>query len=212
MSLTKTNGSEFKVRPYQQELFEKVCQKNMIIYLPTGSGKTYIAIKLIQEFSSSIDKPLAEGGKRTVFLANTVPLIIQQAEFLRMHCNQNVGDYYGDRVIDNKKLDFWDKEIWEKELAENQILVVVPQILVDMIQHAFLQLEQINLLIFDECHHATGNHPYSQLLRLYQNHQDAGSIRLLGLTASIVVKKCNLSKFKEEYRKIEDKFWLVLQL
>ena len=199
------NGSDFTTRPYQQELFEKVCKKNMIIYLPTGSGKTYIAIKLIKELSSAIEKPLDQGGKRTVFLANTVPLVVQQAEFLRMHCALNVADYYGDRVINSRKLDYWDKEIWEKELRENQILVVIPQLLVDMIQHTFLRLEQINLLIFDECHHATGNHPYSQLLRLYQN-QNHSNIRLLGLTASIVVKKCNLAEFKKEYRKIEDKF------
>ena len=77
-------------------------------------------------------------GKRAIFLADKVPLVIQQAAFLRMHCSVDVGEYYGDKKIDDKVLDCWSKEIWDSELVVNKILVMTPQIFVDMIQHSYL--------------------------------------------------------------------------
>jgi endoribonuclease Dicer len=63
---------------------------------------------------------------------------MQQAEFIRTHTYLKVGEYYGDRLIDERVLDFWDQPTWDKELEENQILVMSPQILVDMLQHNFI--------------------------------------------------------------------------
>ena len=148
----------------------------MIIYLRTGSGKTYIAVMLIKHFAEEVNTPYSQGGRRTIFLANNVPLVIQQAEFLRAHTHLNVGEYYGERLIGDKVLDFWDQPTWDKELEKNQILVMSPQILVDMLNHSFIgivsfnfrgviiyilflsrffffrikDINQINLLIFDE--------------------------------------------------------------
>jgi endoribonuclease Dicer len=45
---------EFSPREYQMELLEIVKRKNSILYLPTGSGKTYIAILLIKSMSGSL--------------------------------------------------------------------------------------------------------------------------------------------------------------
>lgn len=47
---------EFKPRPYQVDLFEEALAQNSIIYLPTGSGKTFIAVMLIKAMSGSIIK------------------------------------------------------------------------------------------------------------------------------------------------------------
>lgn len=158
---------------------------------------------LIKELSEAL---LSIGEKKTIFLANTVPLVTQQASFIRRHCPLDVGEYYGDRVIEERLLDYWDQSIWDRELSNNQVLVMTPQILVDMIQHSFIDINRINLLIIDECHHATGNHPYCQILRLYHESESKEEIRILGLTASIVQKKCNLNKFKEYFKKLEEKF------
>ena len=56
-------------------------------------------------------------------------------------------------------------------------------------------------------HHATGSHPYSQIMLNY--HQKNGAeknVRILGLTASIVHKKCNLKTFNANSKKLEEKF------
>lgn len=43
-------------REYQLELLEDVKQKNTILYLPTGSGKTYIATMLIKYMGECLTK------------------------------------------------------------------------------------------------------------------------------------------------------------
>jgi hypothetical protein len=67
------------------------------------------------------------------------------------------------------------------------------------------------LILFS--HHATGTHDYAQILNQCKEIPTQlikENIRILGLTASIVQKKCNLNKFNEEFKKLEDKFGWVL--
>ena len=42
-----------------------------------------------------------------------------------------------------------------KELDEHQVLAMTPKILQNLMQHSYFDLSSCNLLIFDECHHAT---------------------------------------------------------
>lgn len=125
-------------------------KRDIIIHARTGSGKTFISVMLINHLSSEIEKPYSQGGKRSIFLANTVPLVKQQAEFLRNQTHFEIGDYFGDKKIDNKILDVWSAEIWKKQLEIKQILVMTPKIFENMIDHSFIDLEKVNLIIFDE--------------------------------------------------------------
>lgn len=47
---------EFLARPYQIDLYEKALKSNTIIYLPTGSGKTFIAMMLLKKLSFDLHK------------------------------------------------------------------------------------------------------------------------------------------------------------
>ena len=113
--------------PLQIELFQAALDENIIVYLPTGSGKTFIAALLIKEKSHEVSKPLDSGGKRTVFLVPTVVLAIQQAAYLRIYlidmdwiefpyCNNDtvflgrhtylkVKEFYGSMGVD-----MWEKD------------------------------------------------------------------------------------------------------
>jgi endoribonuclease Dicer len=51
-------------------------------------------------------------------------------------------------------------------LFVSQIVVMTPQILLDSLRHAFLTMSVMSLLIFDECHRACGNHPYSRIMKV----------------------------------------------
>ena len=124
-------------------MLEKAIDRNVIIYLKTGSGKTYIAVMLNKHFSEEICCEFSKGGKRTIFLCNNVPLVQQQTEYIRKNTNLEVGEYYGDKLIDGKKLYSWSKETWEKELEKNHILVMSSQILVDMTNHSFLGKQKL---------------------------------------------------------------------
>lgn len=43
---------------------------------------------------------------------------------------------------------------------------MTPQILLDALRKAFLRIETVCLLIVDECHRATGNHPYAKIMKV----------------------------------------------
>ena len=66
----KERIQELAARPYQNELLEKAKRGNTIVYLGTGSGKTYIATMLIKDL-----RPALMSGKRAVFLVSSVPLV-----------------------------------------------------------------------------------------------------------------------------------------
>lgn len=55
----------------QVELLEAALDRNTIVCLNTGSGKTFIAVLLTKELSYQIRGDLTRHGKRTVFLVNS---------------------------------------------------------------------------------------------------------------------------------------------
>lgn len=122
------------------ELLEKAIERDLIVYLRTGSGKTHIAVMLVRALSDAIIKPYESdpSTKRSIFLANTVPLVKQQADYLAKFTPFKVSAYYGDKKIDDKIVDLWDREIWESEMRSNQILVMIPQVLVDCLEKNFI--------------------------------------------------------------------------
>ena len=58
-------------RPYQVELLERAKEKNTIVCLGTGTGKTFISVMLIKELAHQVRETYKNGGKRTFFLVNT---------------------------------------------------------------------------------------------------------------------------------------------
>jgi endoribonuclease Dicer len=50
---------------------EQAKSENLIVCLPTGSGKTFIAVMLIKELSPITRRSLKDNGKRTIVLVKT---------------------------------------------------------------------------------------------------------------------------------------------
>lgn len=50
------NPKVFEPREYQTLLLEEAKKSNVILYLPTGSGKTYIAQMLIRHYGHELVK------------------------------------------------------------------------------------------------------------------------------------------------------------
>ena len=171
-----------QTRKYQLEIFEEAKQRNVIAFLPTGSGKTQIALELIKHFVD--DK--SQKKLKIFFLVPTVPLVAQQALQIRRFVRVKVIESSG------------NKPVKAKDLESNKskcVFVTTPALLREWLQHAFVNMKEIALIVFDECHHTSGDHEYNKIMREYyfqvpQNHRP----RILGLTASpgILDGMCNV--------------------
>lgn len=54
ISQAEVDSENFISRGYQDELFKVCIQRNTIIYLPTGAGKTFIAIMAMKHFAKDL--------------------------------------------------------------------------------------------------------------------------------------------------------------
>ncbi|XP_042476647.1 endoribonuclease Dicer homolog 4-like isoform X2 [Macadamia integrifolia] len=169
-------------RKYQLDLCQKAVNENVIVYLGTGCGKTHIAVLLIYELGHMIKKPKKN---ICVFLAPTIPLVRQQARVVEESTDFKVGSYYGNSKHLKSHAD------WDKEIEQYEVLVMTPQILLRSLHHCFIRMEQIALLIFDECHHAQAqsSHPYAQIMKEFYETGALKQPRIFGMTASPVMGK-----------------------
>ncbi|XP_023744994.1 endoribonuclease Dicer homolog 3a isoform X1 [Lactuca sativa] len=179
-------------REYQLDVFNVAMRRNTIAHLDTGAGKTMIAVMIIKQVAHSLTNQSSE-KKLMIFLAPTRNLVEQQCKVLRENTDLMVDFYHGTKVgvdknIDGKKVDEWDASIWEHETSKNQIMVMTPQILLDALRNAFVNFERICLLIIDECHRATGNHPYVSIMKEFYL-KAVNKPKIFGMTASPVTKK-----------------------
>ncbi|UJR36873.1 hypothetical protein I4U23_029586 [Adineta vaga] len=180
--MTDRNRVDLDPRSYQTEIVEQAKSKNLIVCLPTGSGKTYIAVMLIKELLPMTRQSLADGGKRTIILVKTVELGRQHYNTIDSHLKLEIIAY-----ADSPQIRLQDREKWMKIFEKYKILIFTAQTYVNLLQHGLCSLNQVNLLIFDECHHASGNDPYTTVMKQYDARSD--SPRILGLTASISGQK-----------------------
>lgn len=189
---------DFKPREYQVELFERVMRQNTIIFLPTGSGKTFIAVMVIKHKSTDLKLLYSEGGKRTFFLVETVALVAQQAQSIRQQTPLTVGEYSGDKGVDH-----WDINKWHVELENHQVLVMTAAIFHHMILHDYITLSRVNLLVIDECHHAVNKHPMRMIMDEFKGVPMENRPHVLGLTATLINSNCKPNRILDEIHDLE---------
>jgi len=88
---------------------------------------------------------------------NSVTLVFQQSAVLKNNIDQPVT-----RIIGSSGLDLWNKETWKKTLDESMIVVCTADILDHSLLNSYVRMEDINLLVFDEAHHAKKEHAYAR--------------------------------------------------
>lgn len=113
---------------------------------------------------------------------------MQQHSVLSCNLSQNV-----DRFCGAMGTDLWAKQTWDDHFSKNMVIVVTAEVLVQCLFHSFISIEQINLLIFDEAHHAKKNHPYARIVRdFYLAQEDkAKRPKIFGMTASPIDVKAD---------------------
>uniref|UniRef100_A0A0E0KFW3 Uncharacterized protein n=1 Tax=Oryza punctata TaxID=4537 RepID=A0A0E0KFW3_ORYPU len=190
-------------RWYQLEALERAVRGNTVAFLETGSGKTLIAVMLLRAYAHRVRRP--DSRRFAVFLVPTVVLVGQQARVVEQHTDLVVKQFYGEMGVD-----FWDAATWRGVLEDGEVLVMTPQILLDNLRHSFFRLQDIALLIFDECHHARGNTPYACIFKEFYHPQLNSSAsdplpRIFGMSASLIYSKdLNRDKYSKQISEIEN--------
>ncbi|KAK7188191.1 hypothetical protein DPSP01_001735 [Paraphaeosphaeria sporulosa] len=173
-------------RDYQTELFQRAKDDNIIAVLGTGSGKTHIATLLLRHILDlELDaRNKGQPPKISFFLVNSVNLVFQQSNVL----DCGLGGHAVEGISGSMGPSLWNKHTWQKHFDKNMVIVCTAQVLVDCMMHSFINMANINLLIFDEAHHAKSGHPYARLMKDYYFTLSNRSQRprVFGMTASPV--------------------------
>jgi ERCC4-related helicase/ERCC4-type nuclease len=156
-------------RGYQANLARIAGQRNTLVVLPTGMGKTIVALLAIAD-------ALKEGAKRVLLLAPTKPLADQHGKFLRGVLAEPWGKSVSVQTGDTAP----GKRAAAREAPG--ILVATPQVIHNDVLSGKLDLTLFDWVVFDEAHRAAGDYPYTFIGRELQARHPKG--RRLGLTAS----------------------------
>jgi Fanconi anemia group M protein len=151
-------------RMYQVNIAQSALKQSTLVVLPTGMGKTIIALMLIADV-------LKEKKGKILFLAPTKPLVEQHASFLREFLIDVEPMIFTGEVSPKKRDELW---------RDANIIVSTPQIVVNDLISARTKLDDFALIIFDEAHRATGDYAYVFIAEKY--HAVRGLV--LGMTAS----------------------------
>lgn len=102
-------------RKYQEEIFQRAQECNVVAALDTGSGKTFISILLIKW----IVLQESARGKVIVFLVPKVALVEQQANFIAAHTPLRVKKFHG-----SLDLDLTDRANWRTSFEKSDVVVM----------------------------------------------------------------------------------------
>ncbi|OAA44259.1 Dicer-like protein 2 [Metarhizium rileyi] len=165
-------------RAYQLEMLDQSLKQNVIVVMDTGSGKTQVAVLRIK---AELDR---SGPEKIIwFLAPTVALCSQQFDVIRLQA----ASVPMKLLTGNHQVDTWSAGIWDTILDGVQIVVSTHQILLDALCHAFITIDRISLIIFDEAHNCVGKHPGSKIMTDFY-HRNKHMARclpsVLGITAT----------------------------
>lgn len=130
---------------WQIDCIEQAKKQNTIAQIPTGGGKTMIAVRIIDYFRSMPSNK----SKRALFIVPTLPLIEQQAKYCRENCQGKLRA----AEIHGEKSDSWKRDAWEECIQGHDLLVGTPGLFKNALSSRLINIGSFFLIIFDECHH-----------------------------------------------------------
>lgn len=155
-------------RDYQVNLATQAIKENCIVVLPTGLGKTAIALHVIAEY-------LSKGTGGVLFLAPTRVLVNQHYEFLKNNLTlDDISLITGEDTIP-KRTKLWN----------NSIICATPEIARNDLDRGIVTPDQFTLVIFDEVHRTVGDYAYSGIAQRFED----SNARIVGMTATLPSEK-----------------------
>ncbi|XP_063174361.1 interferon-induced helicase C domain-containing protein 1 isoform X2 [Candoia aspera] len=185
---------ELSLRDYQIEVAKPALEgKNIIICLPTGSGKTRVAVYIARDHLDK--KREAEECGKVIVLVNKVPLVEQHLE--KEFCPYLKHSYRVIGLSGSSQLKFSFSEL----VRIYDVIICTAKILENALEKVGedeegVQLSVFSLIIVDECHHTQKGAVYNNIMRYYlkekrenekrkkEGKQPVPQPQVLGLTAS----------------------------
>jgi len=153
-------------RLYQAHIADTAVAHNTLVVLPTGLGKTAVALRVIAEHL------LRRPSDSVLFLAPTRPLVVQHArEVARTLFAPEPLTLTGAIPPDRRAA----------LLRPPQVVAATPQVVANDLGGGEFPLSSFSLLVFDEAHRAVGDYPYVTIGRA---NRDGPNARVLAMTAS----------------------------
>ncbi|TFG28658.1 MAG: DEAD/DEAH box helicase [Promethearchaeota archaeon] len=161
---------ELEIRKYQIDISNQCVNKNSLVVLPTGLGKTIIAAMVAARTLENFPPK-----SKVIILAPTRPLI-DQHYYVFLKYLKISEDLFS--ILTGKVAPKFRTELYH----QNQILFYTPHTLRNDLSTKKYTLKDTCLIIFDEAHHASGDYPYTLIAEEYLSQTPDGNI--LALTAS----------------------------
>ncbi|KAG2385796.1 hypothetical protein C9374_002945 [Naegleria lovaniensis] len=206
-------------------------KENVAVVLDTGTGKTMIAL-LLTHYMLFPEKKATTDNSLIVFIAENKILVTQQFNFITNGLKQlqKMDLFNSTENLDmSKQIDsdvdemcscyvggesgLLPKIISQKLLQKKRFIATTAQFLHNMLSHNALKMEQISLLIIDECHHCgEGDHPYKSIMsQFYRPLREELRPKIFGMTASAINCKGNVTE-KAIQQKLELEYSLDCKL
>ena len=155
-----------EARSYQTAIADSALSANTLVVLPTGMGKTAVALLVAAD---RIDR-----GK-VLMLAPTKPLLEQHLRYFSKNLLLDEGDVvmFTGSTASPKRVAAWNAA---------RFVIATPEVIKNDLIAERYDLRDVSLLIVDECHRTVGNYAYVFIGRRY--NETAAAPLVLGMTAS----------------------------
>ena len=157
------------IRDYQYNLVARGLYHNLLVALPTGLGKTFVAATIMLNwFRWTQDAQI-------IFVAPTKPLVSQQVEA----CFNITGI---PRSATTMLTGNTAPGIRAEEWKSKRVFFMTPQTILNDLKVGICDPKNIVLLVVDEAHRATGSYAYVEVVKFMRRFNT--SFRVLALTAT----------------------------
>ncbi len=163
------NYDKIEPRLYQEFIAATAIDKNTLCILPTGMGKTLVAIMVaayrLEKFPKS----------KILMVAPTRPLVNQHMKTFKKLMNLKESEF----VALTGKIHPSDREVF---YSKGRLFFATPQLIRNDIKNKILDLKNYSLVVVDECHRSVKKYAYTSVTDYYI--KQASNPLILGLTAS----------------------------
>lgn len=167
-----------QARLYQQQILGRAVKENLLVVLPTGLGKTPVAVMLAAHV---LDR---NPDGKVLVLAPTKPLAGQHFQSFRKFVSMDEDEF---QVVTGEMSPSERTGIY----ARKRFIFATPQTVRNDIENGKMELSSFALVVFDEAHHAIGGYAYPYIARKYAEQSPGGRILALSASPGASVEKVN---------------------